>query len=121
MCGIAGLVHFDGRPVDSGLLRRMCGALTHRGPDDEGVLTWPAAGAQPRRVAAGLGSRRLSVIDVAGGHQPIGNESGDVWTILNGEIYNFVELRCALEKNGHRFATRSDTEVVVHAYEEFGD
>ena len=122
MCGIAGLVHFDGRPVDPGLLRRMCDALRHRGPDDEGLMTWPRA-AEPAhgRPAAGLANRRLSIIDVAGGHQPIGNESRDVWTVLNGEIYNFAELRGTLERLGHRFETRSDTEVVVHAYEEWGE
>jgi asparagine synthase (glutamine-hydrolysing) len=122
MCGIAGLVHFDGRPVDETVLRRMCGALIHRGPDDEGCVTWPPDGAgSSGRAAAGLGSRRLSVIDVAGGHQPIANETRDIWTVLNGEIYNFADLRATLEKRGHRFATRSDTEVIVHAYEEFGD
>ena len=122
MCGIAGLAHFDGRPVDQGLLRQMCQTLAHRGPDDEGWMTWPAEGAGMNgRVTAGLGNRRLSVIDVEGGHQPIANEAGDIWTVLNGEIYNFAELRCTLEQRGHRFATRSDTEVVTHAYEEFGD
>jgi asparagine synthase (glutamine-hydrolysing) len=122
MCGIAGLAHFDGRPVDAAVLQRMCGALTHRGPDDEGWMTWPPAGSGGgTRAAAGLGNRRLSVIDVEGGHQPIANEAGDIWTVLNGEIYNFVELRAALERRGHRFSTRSDTEVVTHAYEEYGD
>lgn len=122
MCGIAGLVHFDGRPVEDTALRRMCGALTHRGPDDEGTMTWPGEGTGTSgRAAAGLGSRRLSVIDVEGGHQPIANETRDIWTVLNGEIYNFADLRCDLEKRGHRFSTRSDTEVIVHAYEEFGD
>lgn len=122
MCGIAGLVHFDGRPVDERVLRGMCDALRHRGPDDEGWITWPPAGAAAGgQAAAGLGNRRLSIIDVQGGHQPIGNEVGDVWTVLNGEIYNFARLRQELEGKGHRFATRSDTEVITHAYEEFGD
>ena len=122
MCGIAGLVHFDGRPVDDTILREMCDALTHRGPDDEGRMTWPADGMGARgRAAAGLGNRRLSIIDIQGGHQPIANETGEIWTVLNGEIYNFVALRGTLEQRGHRFSTRSDTEVVTHAYEEFGD
>jgi asparagine synthase (glutamine-hydrolysing) len=122
MCGIAGLVHFDGRPVAESAVREMCRALTHRGPDDEGTITWPVAGSgEGRSAAAGLGSRRLSIIDVQGGHQPIPNETREIWTVLNGEIYNFAGLRCILEKQGHRFTTKSDTEVVTHAYEEFGD
>jgi len=122
MCGIAGLVHFDGRRVDEGVIRGMCQALKHRGPDDEGWVTWPPAGVgQSGQAAAGIGNRRLSIIDIQGGHQPIGNEAGDVWTVLNGEIYNFADLRHTLEQQGHRFATHSDTEVVTHAYEEFGD
>lgn len=121
MCGIAGLVHFDGRRVDEDVLRGMCRALQHRGPDDEGLVTWPAVGTPGVGASAGLGNRRLSVIDVQGGHQPIANETGEIWTVLNGEIYNFADLRRTLESRGHRFATRSDTEVVTHAYEEFGD
>lgn len=122
MCGIAGLVHFDGRPVDRGVLQRMCDAIRHRGPDEEGVMTWPP----PSRIAnahasAGLGSRRLSIVDVQGGHQPIANETDDVWVVQNGEIYNFAEVREQLLSRGHRFATRSDTEVIVHAYEEYGE
>lgn len=120
MCGIAGIVDFDGRPVTEALLRRMCGAIAHRGPDDEGVKLLPedAAAAGPR---AALGNRRLSIIDVAGGHQPIANEDGTVWTVQNGEIYNYRALRERLERAGHRFATRSDTEVIVHLYEEMGE
>jgi asparagine synthase (glutamine-hydrolysing) len=122
MCGIAGLVHFDGRPVEESALREMCRCLTHRGPDDEGTVTWPAADSRAgHRAAAGLGSRRLSIIDVQGGHQPIPNETREIWTVLNGEIYNFAGLRGTLEARGHRFTTKSDTEVVTHAYEEFGD
>lgn len=122
MCGIAGLVHFDGRPVDDVLLRQMCQALTHRGPDDEGWVLWPIGGTDLNgRAAAGLGNRRLSIIDVEGGHQPIANESREIWVVLNGEIYNFASLRSALEQRGHQFVTRSDTEVVTHAYEEYGD
>lgn len=121
MCGIAGLVHFDGRPVDEAVLRQMCQAMRHRGPDDEGWIRWPAGPTQRGRASAGLGNRRLSVIDVAGGHQPISNETKDIWAVLNGEIYNFARLRTTLEARGHTFATRSDTEVIVHAYEEYGD
>jgi asparagine synthase (glutamine-hydrolysing) len=121
MCGIAGLVHFDGRPVDESVLRQMCQAMRHRGPDDEGWIRWPHGAAQRGRASAGLGNRRLSVIDVAGGHQPISNETKNVWAVLNGEIYNFARLRTTLEARGHTFATRSDTEVIVHAYEEYGD
>jgi asparagine synthase (glutamine-hydrolysing) len=120
MCGIAGIVDFDGQPIADGLVRAMCDAICHRGPDEEGVTQIPAtpAGREPRAV---LGNRRLSVIDVAGGHQPIANEDGTVWAVQNGEIYNFERLRERLERAGHRFATRSDTEVIVHLYEEHGE
>src|SRR5437870_2138905 len=89
----------------------MCATIIHRGPDDEGVHTlgpW------------GLGMRRLSIIDLAGGHQPIHNEDRSVWVVFNGEIYNFTELRQELEDRGHQFYTHSDTEVIVHLYEEMG-
>jgi asparagine synthase (glutamine-hydrolysing) len=99
-------------PVDRALVSRMTAVLAHRGPD-----------AETQHVGAGvaLGHRRLSIIDVAGGHQPIFNEDRTVAVILNGEIYNFQELRTELETRGHRFATRSDTEVIVHGYEEWGE
>ena len=90
----------------------MLAAIIHRGPDDEGVLNKPGAV---------LGMRRLSIIDLAGGHQPVFNEDGTVGIVFNGEIYNFAQLRDTLEKTGHRFRTRSDTEVIVHAYEEWGE
>jgi asparagine synthase (glutamine-hydrolysing) len=93
------------------LVRRMTPTMLHRGPDDEGYLS-------NRRLA--LGMRRLSIIDLAGGHQPIFNEDGTVGAVLNGEIYNFQELRKQLEDRGHAFHTRSDSEVVAHAYEEWG-
>lgn len=122
MCGIAGLVHFDGHPVDQHVLRRMTQALVHRGPDDEGWVTWPRVGEdRPRGATCGLGNRRLSIIDVQGGHQPVSSEDRRIWTVLNGEVYNFLSLRDTLEGSGHRFATRSDTEVVAHAYEEYGE
>ena len=110
MCGICGEVRRGGaRPEE---LRAMAAAIAHRGPDDEGFYT---------SGPAGLGSRRLSIIDVEGGRQPIANEDGNVHVVLNGEIYNHRELRRQLEQRGHRFSTRSDTEVIVHLYEERGD
>src|SRR5215470_6506655 len=111
MCGIAGIVGADGRPVNPALVQRLCAALVHRGPDDEGYyVNGPVA----------LGQRRLAILDLAGGRQPLSNEVGTVWITFNGEIYNFQELRKQLEGLGHRFATRSDTETVVHAYEQYG-
>src|SRR6266705_897915 len=112
MCGIAGLMKFgqDAR-ADSGAVRQMCAAMTHRGPDDEGVYT---------DGPVGIGMRRLSIIDVAGGHQPISNETGTIWIVFNGEIYNHAELRKKLEPLGHRYRTNSDTETIVHLYEEYG-
>ncbi len=112
MCGIAGVLRLDGAPAEEAPLGAMLAALTHRGPDDEG-----------RHVAGRLafGVRRLSIIDVAGGHQPLANEDGSVWAVLNGEIYNYRELRAELQSLGHRFATGSDTETLVHLYEEHGD
>ena len=112
MCGIAGLLGLRGQPVEAELVRRMCAALAHRGPDDEG-LEQPTAGVV-------LGHRRLSIIDVEGGHQPLCNEDGTVWVTFNGEIFNYRELRRELLAKGHRFRTRSDTEVLVHLYEEWG-
>jgi asparagine synthase (glutamine-hydrolysing) len=112
MCGIAGIVYADpGHPVDRALLGRMTNVMAHRGPDDDGFHAGPGVG---------LGHRRLSIIDVSGGGQPIYNEDRSKVVILNGEIYNFGELRRELETLGHRFRTRSDTEVIVHAYEEYG-
>jgi asparagine synthase (glutamine-hydrolysing) len=114
VCGIAGFsTAGDGKPIPpESDLRRMCATLVHRGPDDDGFL-------HDGRV--GLGMRRLSVIDLAGGRQPIVNEDGTIATVCNGEIYNFRELRAELEAFGHRFRTRSDIEVIVHAYEQWGD
>lgn len=112
MCGIAGIVHFDGAPVDAALLTRMIGVLRHRGPDGAGVLA---------RDGAGLAHARLSVIDVEGGAQPMGDEEGAAWITFNGEIYNHVELRAELVARGHRFRTRSDTEVLLRLYMEEGE
>jgi asparagine synthase (glutamine-hydrolysing) len=112
MCGIAGLIRFDGQTVPPEPIERMTSALAHRGPDGQGtVVHGPVA----------LGHRRLAIIDLEGGRQPMSNESGDVWITFNGEIYNFQPLRRELESAGHRFATCSDTEVIVHAYEQWGD
>jgi asparagine synthase (glutamine-hydrolysing) len=112
MCGIVGKLHFDRTHVVSpALVRAMCDTIIHRGPDDEGVYT---------EGPVGLGMRRLSIIDLAGGQQPIANEDQTVWVVFNGEIYNYQELRPGLEAKGHRFTTNSDTEVIVHLYEEFG-
>lgn len=112
MCGIYGMIDFErrGAPMEP-LLARMGGVIEHRGPDDAG---------QYIGRGIGLGMRRLSIIDVAGGHQPLTNEDETVWVVLNGEIYNFQKLRSELEKKGHRFRTQSDTEVVVHLYEDKG-
>jgi asparagine synthase (glutamine-hydrolysing) len=114
MCGIAG---FAGSPFDHGTnqarLGAMCDAIRHRGPDDEGRLVLPPG--------VGLGMRRLSIIDVAGGHQPIHNEDESVSVVFNGEIYNHHELRARLQREGHHFRTHSDTETLVHLYEADGD
>ncbi len=112
MCGIAGIVGIEPSYVAKAVdVHRMCQTIVHRGPDDEGIY------AQGR---AGLGMRRLSIIDLSTGHQPIHNEDHDLWVVFNGEIYNFPELRPELEARGHRFYTNSDTEVIVHLYEEYG-
>jgi asparagine synthase (glutamine-hydrolysing) len=112
MCGIAGIYHSSGAPSGDWrtVLEQMTRTLVHRGPDDEGYFL---------DDFVGLGHRRLSIVDVASGHQPMSNEDGSVRLVCNGEIYNFQELRHRLEAKGHRFRTRSDTETVVHAYEEW--
>lgn len=112
MCGIAGIVDAQSVPADrEGLVRRMLGAIRHRGPDQFGLFV-------DRRAA--LGHARLSIIDLIGGQQPIANEDDTLWIVFSGEIFNYVELRAELETRGHRFATRTDTEVIVHLYEELG-
>lgn len=110
MCGIAGTLNLAPRPpVDSEMVYSMLEAIDHRGPDENGIFTneW-----------VGLGSARLSIIDLVGGRQPIHNEDSTVWVVFNGEIYNYVELRRELESAGHVFSTHTDTEVLVHLYEE---
>jgi len=111
MCGIAGVVNSERGGVEAATIHQMCQSIVHRGPDDEGIFV---------KDGAGLGVRRLSVIDLAGGHQPVFNEDRTVCIVYNGEIYNFPELRLELEGRGHRFYTHSDTEVIVHLYEEMG-
>ena len=116
MWGIAGFADIDLRqgsvPADRSRLKAMCDVMRHRGPDDEGFYVEPGVA---------LGMRRLSIIDLAGGHQPIHNEERTVWVVFNGEIYNYRELRDALEAAGHRFYTSSDTETIAHGYEEWGE
>lgn len=113
MCGIAGKLNFHfAQPVTQGTVARMCAVMRHRGPDDQGIYL---------DNNFGMGMRRLSIIDLSTGKQPIRNEDGSIWTVLNGEIYNFLELRRLLQQKGHKFYTQTDTEVIVHLYEEHGE
>ena len=113
MCGIAGRFNYDPlRPVARGVLEAMTDAVAHRGPDSAGYHLAPGIG---------LGHRRLSIIDLSTGDQPLANEDRTVWVVFNGEIYNFADIRVELEACGHRFRTHTDTEVIVHAYEQWGD
>ena len=111
MCGIVGIVRNDKAEIDHDLVARMCNAIRHRGPDDDGFYF---------NGAVGLGMRRLSIIDVKGGQQPIHNQDRSAWIVFNGEIYNYLELRAQLEKLGHTFYTNSDTEAIIHAYDQYG-
>jgi asparagine synthase (glutamine-hydrolysing) len=113
MCGLTGIFEYE-RPTEipKELVHRMNETIVHRGPDDEGIFVGPGIG---------LGFRRLSIIDLAGGHQPISNEDGSIWVMLNGEIYNYPDLRKEMLAKGHTIATRSDTETIVHLYEEYGE
>ena len=108
MCGICGILGLE----DRNLIKRMCDVVSHRGPDDSGIFS-------DKNVV--LGHRRLSIIDLVTGHQPMSNEDGSIWLVFSGEIYNYLELREQLEKKGHRFATASDTEVIIHTYEDYGE
>src|SRR5215470_18877222 len=112
MCGIAGLLSLAGKPVSEAEVQSMCDAMVHRGPNDDGYY----AGSD-----IVLGMRRLSIIDLDGGRQPVRNEDGTIWVVFNGEIYNFKTLRKLLERQGHRFYTDTDTEVIVHLYEQYGE
>lgn len=119
MCGICGIFNFGSKkPVGRDLIQRMTATLRHRGPDDEGYYF--SNRMSDVRCQIGLGVRRLSIIDLETGHQPVHNEDKSIWIVFNGEIYNFNDLRENLEKKGHRFYTKSDTEVIVHLYEEYG-
>src|SRR5204863_3698034 len=110
MCGICGQFNFAGdEPVEPEIVRRMTDSIAHRGPDDEGYFF---------SGPLGLGFRRLSIIDLSGGHQPMSDAEESVWLVFNGEIYNFEELRQQLLAKGHAFRTRSDTETIIHGYKE---
>ncbi len=112
MCGIAGIVNLaEADAIDETGIRRMLAMIRHRGPDQFGIYL---------DRFAGLGNARLSIIDLSSGQQPISNEDGTLWIVFNGEIFNYLELRPELEARGHRFATKCDTEVILHAFEEFG-
>ena len=113
MCGICGIVNIkNNSPPDLRLLQRMIGSLYHRGPDTSGYY---------RDKHAALGHSRLSIIDLATGAQPLSNEDESLWITYNGEIFNYIELAELLKSKGHKFRTKSDTEVIVHAYEEWGE
>ena len=112
MCGICGIYNLNGQRVDKGLLQGMSNTLTHRGPDGEGFFVVSNIG---------LGHRRLSIIDLEGGKQPMGNEDGSIQVVFNGEIYNFLDLKKGLEAKGYRFRTRCDTETIIYGYEEWGE
>src|SRR5574337_2134639 len=114
MCGICGAVGRE--TVGRDVLERMAGTLRHRGPDDDGFFV----GEYDDGTSVALGFRRLSIIDLETGNQPLTNENGSLRLVFNGEIYNFRELRAELEAKGHRFATSGDAEVIVHLYEELG-
>src|SRR5271154_5215490 len=112
MCGICGKLSLEPESeINPALIRTMLDTIRHRGPDDEGIYL---------KGRVGLGHRRLSIIDLSSGHQPLSNEDGSVWIVFNGEIYNYRELRSLLLSKGHVFKTNSDTEVIVHLYEELG-
>src|SRR5919107_102271 len=111
MCGIVGYVNLDGRAADRALLGRMNEAIHHRGPDEDGFYV---------KEHVGLAMRRLAIIDLKGGQQPIAHEEGTAWIVYNGEVYNYREVKKELEGRGHRFHTDCDTEVVLHAYLEYG-
>ena len=111
MCGIFGIVNFNGDAVSEDSLKKMSLKMKHRGPDDDGIII---------EKNIGIGMRRLSIIDIEGGHQPISNSSNNIHVVLNGEIYNYKELREELESKGYKFQSKSDVEVLVHLYEEEG-
>lgn len=113
MCGIAGIINNAGQPaVSSSMLRRMAGAMIHRGPDEDGFL---------ERNSLGLANRRLSIVGLANGKQPISNEDGSLWVVFNGELYDYQKIRADLENKGHQFRTSTDTELIPHLWEEYGE
>jgi asparagine synthase (glutamine-hydrolysing) len=121
MCGICGKLTSNGILVDDALIRRMASVIRHRGPDDEGIYISPAGEKMHNRLCVGLGHRRLSIIDLSeAGRQPMSNEDQSVWLVFNGEIYNFIALRRELESRGHRFSSQTDSETIIHLYEEDG-
>src|SRR5687767_8610376 len=112
MCGITGLYNFSNRDkVDETVLRSMCTSINHRGPDGDGIFI-------DQEHGIGLGHRRLSIIDLALGHQPMANPEGTIWIVFNGEIYNYLELKNELLTRGYKFQTTSDTEVIIYLYQE---
>jgi len=124
MCGICGIVDFSGDSVQEDILRKMCQMMIHRGPDDEGVYMnhQLQATSHQSKPSVGLGHRRLSIIDLSvSGHQPMCNEDGTIWIVLNGEIYNYIELVKDLKEKGHKFKSNTDTEAIIHLYEEYGE
>lgn len=131
MCGICGFYNFHKPIHDASVLKKMTDTLQHRGPDGQGFFlnslhtSFPGTDNELHTIEGnanvGLGHRRLSIIDLEGGHQPLCNEDGTVWVTYNGEIYNFQELKTELVARGHRFKTHCDTEVIVHGYEEWGE
>ena len=113
MCGIAGICRGDQHPVEQAQLQEMADLLRHRGPDDQGIY---------QQGPAGLAFRRLAILDLSpAGHQPMTNEDGTLWLVFNGEIYNYRSLVSELEAAGHIFRSRSDSEAILHAYEQWGD
>jgi len=121
MCGICGIITYDNKPVDESQLNRMCQAIAYRGPDDQGYYLRSLKDSQGRNIEVGLGHNRLSVIDLTqAGHQPMCNEDGTIWIVHNGEIYNYKSLRSELRQKGHVFKSNTDTEVIIHLYEEEG-
>ncbi len=121
MCGICGKLSYGDKIVDEALLKRMCRSLAYRGPNDEGVFVSSNSKSQDSKVQIGLGHTRLSVIDLSdAGHQPMCNEDETIWLVYNGEIYNFMEIRTELEAKGHRFRSNTDSEIIIHLYEEEG-
>lgn len=116
MCGICGIISYNGKVILEKEIKTMCSTMVHRGPDEEGIIFMPTSEGTDTLKAA-FGHRRLSIIDLQTGRQPIHNEDKTIWVTCNGEIYNFLDLKRDLINEGHKFYTNSDTEVIVHCYE----